>query len=85
MSNFIETVTVETETIRRIHFDEHTVEVGPHEANNQWMHVRATPDDVSGEYYESLDLSLPPEVALALGKAIVTQATEMLAEQAATA
>ncbi len=75
VSTDIQPVVVETETIRRIHFDQHCIEVGSHEANVEWVHVRAE-NDASCEYYASLDLSLPPSVALAVGRALVLQATE---------
>jgi len=67
---------VETDTIRNIHFDGRIIEMGPHAANPAWLHIRAD-DDESAEYFSSLDISLPPSVALAFGKALITAATEL--------
>lgn len=71
-----ETITADTETIRRVHFDLRCIEVAVDPTNENWVQFRSVEDDAN-EYFEQLDVTLPPAVALALGKALVALATEI--------
>lgn len=64
----------EIETIIRVHHDGVALEVGENADNPKWVEIR-TPDKVSAEFYGKIAFVLPPNVALALGKALVQVAT----------
>ncbi len=66
---------VETETLRRIHFDKHFIEIGEHPDNPaEWIEMRTV--GASIEYFGKMNLSLLPEQARALGHALITAANE---------
>ena len=67
--------TTETEHIRRIHFDQHCLEVGEQPDNPEWLELR-TVGAKNIEYFGALNLNLPLNVAMQLGKALIDAATE---------
>jgi len=65
----------EIETIMRVHYDGTSLEVGEGPDNPDWIELR-NPDKASEEYYGKVSILMPPNMALALGRALVKMATE---------
>lgn len=64
----------EIETIIRVHHDGVALEVGENADNPTWVEIR-TPDEKSAQFYGKISFVLPPNVALAIGRALVQIAT----------
>lgn len=64
----------EVETIIRVHHDGVALEVGEHADNPNWLELR-TPNKTSEEFYGKVEITIPPAVAMALGKALIQLAS----------
>ncbi len=70
----------EIEVIRRVHFDEHYIEVGEYPDAPVFVELR-TAGAANVEYFGSLNLSLPPAAARQLGLALIATAGDIEAKK----
>lgn len=67
--------TTSTEIIRKIHSDNTSFELTTHEDHPEFLRLRTT-TVTSKSYWGEVDLILPAELAIVLGRALVAAATE---------
>ena len=67
----------DVEIIRRIHIDKHFLEVGEWPDAPDMVELRTVGPE-NRDYFGSINLSLTPEVAVALGEALVATGRELM-------
>lgn len=70
----------ETETIRRVHFDGHYLEVGEYADSPEYAELRVV-GEKNIDYFGAINLMLAPEVARQLGLALIAVAGEIAAKK----